>query len=173
MLWLAPLAYPYPLFSYSEQVGSITFYSDSQFDAQMQEVVREVGRRLQAVEIYDPKAELDVFLCRSAGLYRFFAWMTLVPTRVPGFNLSQAHNCFVSLIGIEERYQRTGGFPEYSAIGGDLTHNIMHELIHDYAVAKTGFFQTQELHVLVLLGDGVPHHYQPTDELHTLVYVIC
>jgi hypothetical protein len=114
-------------------------------DAEMLGVVREVERRLRAVEIYDPNAELDVFLCRSTGLYRFFARLTLVPTHVPGFNISQAHNSFISLPGLEERYLRTGGFPEYSAIGGELAHNIGHELVHNCAVAAYGFLDTQQL----------------------------
>jgi hypothetical protein len=107
--------------------------------------MHDVQYRLRAVEIYDPDLKLDVFLCRSDGLYRFLARLTLVPSEVPGFNLSQARNSFLSLTGIEERRRMTGGFPKYSAIGGGLAHNITHELVHNYAVARHGFLASREI----------------------------
>jgi len=143
LLWIAPLAYPNPLFDHREQVGNITFHCDAEMDTEMLAALHDVPLRLQAVEIYDPNLKLDVFLCRSTGLYRFLSRLSLVPSPVPGFNLSQAGNSFISLPGIEARQLSSGGFPDYSAISGGLAHTISHELIHNYAVARSGFFSSR------------------------------
>lgn len=145
LMWLTPLAFPHPLFEHEYNVGGLTFYSDGEFDTEMQAVAQEVDRRLQAVEIYDSQVELDVFLCKSPRLYGFFAGLTRVPPKAPWFNLSQADNSFVSLSLLEERRLNTGEWLEYSAINGKIVHCVAHELVHDCAVARLGFFEAQKV----------------------------
>ncbi|MDH3891892.1 MAG: hypothetical protein OEV49_12485 [candidate division Zixibacteria bacterium] len=145
LMWLAPLAFPHPLFDHEFRAGNLNFYSDADFDTEMQTIAQEVDRRLQAIEIYDRHEDLDVFLCRDHGLYRFFARLTLVPAEVPGFNLSLADNSFLSLSLLEKRRLHTGAWPEYSAIGGEIVHTTTHELVHDCMVARLGFLTNLNL----------------------------
>lgn len=145
ILDIAILAFPQPLFPHKIEYGNFSFYSDKEFSAELDSVAREIGRRLESIEIFDPEVELRAFLCQSPKLYKLFARLTLVPPVVPGFNLSVLNNSFVSIPGIEERYYRNSGFPKYSAIGGGLVQNIGHELVHDYFQETIGFFNYRNL----------------------------
>ena len=84
--------------------------------------MREVERRLQSVDVYYPGAVHKVFVCHSQSLYNLFARLTLVSTRVPGFNLSLLDHSFLSVTRLSEINQIGNGQPRYSTFEGDLIH---------------------------------------------------
>lgn len=135
------LAFPALWFAESERMNRVTVYSDSPIDESLRVELVEIEARLAAQRIGLRAGPFDLFLCSSSTLYAFFARLAFVPSHVPGFNLSLFDNSFISLPGINERAGRTGGYPDYSAIGGDLVHAAVHELMHDLMVSELGFFE--------------------------------
>ena len=142
---LTALAFPQPWFSHRVDHGHLIFYTDREIDLELDAVLREVAARVEAVELPEPAPRLRVFLISDPAKYSLFARLALVPSIVPGFNLSLAHNSFVSVAGIEARRLRNGGRFPYSALDGDLAQSVAHEVLHDYMVGETGFFPSLRL----------------------------
>ena len=145
VLDVVALAYPVPAFQHQAELGNLTFYSDRELDSEYQRIIEDVAHRLRNVEIYDSTLNLRVFICQDQSRYNLFARMAMVPTTVPGFNLSLLDNSFVSIPKLKYRQERSAHFPPYSTIKGDIAHSITHELLHDYTVNKVGFFRNRNL----------------------------
>lgn len=133
------LAFPQPWFEYQEDVGPVRMYADVPFTGDRAQLGSEVQRRLESMPLYDRARHKRVFLCESSRLYRLFGRCALIPAHVPGFNLSLLNNSFVSPSILRSRFIQTSGFPPHSAISGGLAHNIVHELVHDYAQDTYGY----------------------------------
>jgi len=146
-LQISVLAFPHPWFKQSVRDGSLTIYSDESADPELESVFRGVRDRLQAVEIYDESVNLRVFVCNNQGLYNVFARLALVPTSVPGFNLSIFNNTFVSVSKINARRYSNHARIKHSAMAGDLAQSIAHELIHDYTQEKIGVMAYRKIPV--------------------------
>ena len=139
------LAFPQPWFDYHEDIGSLRIYADVPFTGDRAQLASDVQHRLESMALYDRTKHKRVFLCESDRLYRLFGRCALIPAHVPGFNLSLLNNSFVSLSILGSRRIQSSGFPPNSAISGDLAHNIVHELVHDYAQESYGFWNGRGL----------------------------
>jgi hypothetical protein len=139
------LAYPSPWFDYSAQAGNVTIYSNNHQGPVLELLARGVQSRAEATDIYDDDVKLRVYICDEQGLYNRFARLALVPTQVPGFNLSIFNNSFVSASGLERRRATNHARIEHSALAGDLEQSIAHELVHDYVQERIGFFAVRKV----------------------------
>lgn len=139
------VTFPQPWFEYRADFGSVRMYSELPFTGDRARLASDVQHRLETLAFYNHASRKRVFLCESDRLYRLFGRCALIPAHVPGFNVSLVNNSFVSLTKIRSRRHRNAGFPPYSAINGDLAHNITHELVHDYVQDTYGFWKGRRL----------------------------
>ena len=142
---ISAVAFPYPFFEHSENFGHCVVYSDAEFDAGFDEVMADVNRRLECVEVLPEGSSNRVFLCRSQKLYSMFARISRVHPNMQGFNLSILGNTFVSVPRVD--YVR-GAFHRgapYNMREGDLAHVIAHEVAHDLSQNEIGFFKYLKL----------------------------
>ncbi len=144
-LQISVLAFPHPWFKQSVRDGNLTIYTDESADPELESIFRGVRERVQAVEIYDETVNLRVFVCNNQGLYNVFARLALVPTSVPGFNLSIFNNSFVSVTTLNDRRHTNRAGIKHSALAGNLEQSIAHELIHDYTQEKIGVMAYRKL----------------------------
>jgi hypothetical protein len=145
VLQISVLAFPHPWFNQSVRDGNLTIYSDESANPELESIFRGVRERIQAVEIYDETVNLRVFVCNNQGLYNVFARLALVPTFVPGFNLSIFNNSFVSVETLKNRRYTNRAGIRHSALAGDLEQSIAHELVHDYTQERIGFFTYRKM----------------------------
>lgn len=134
------LAFPSPWFDEPVKKGNLKIYSKGIPGVRMESIASEVQERIEAVEIYERNVDVSVFICPRPRLYSVFARLSLVPTHVPGFNLSLFNNTFVSIPILDARRAGAYGHIEHSALAGDLEQCIAHELVHEYTQEKIGFF---------------------------------
>ncbi len=139
------LAFPSPWFDKSISKDNLTIYSKDLSSEKMEELVEDVHSRIEAVELYDQDVKLRVFVCPDQGLYNMFARLSLVPTSVPGFNLSILNNTFVSTPTLAGRHAGVYGHIPYSALAGDLAQCITHELIHDFTQERIGLLAYRKI----------------------------
>ncbi len=138
-LQVSILAFPQPWFEHREKSGCCTVYSDVPFDAGLRDVLRDVGERLQAVELYEPGENNRIFLCQNPKRFTMFARFAFVNPKVQGFNLSLLGNTFVSPTRIIELGESAAGDPPYGIREGSLAHVIAHEIVHQATEAALGF----------------------------------
>jgi hypothetical protein len=139
------LAYPSPWFDHSASAGNVTIYSNVHQGPVLESLARGVQTRVEATDIYDDDARLRVYVCDEQGLYNRFARLALVPTHVPGFNLSIFNNSFISMPILERRRATSHPRIKHSAVTGDLEECIAHELVHDYVQERIGFFAVRKI----------------------------
>ncbi len=145
IMQLLTLAYPSVLFSNSFKAENLELHFSEAINPVNEQIGLNVLKRIRNLELYDSNNDMKVFVCESSGLYSFFARLTFVPNTVPGFNLSIFDNSFVSVPLLNERQITNHGWAVYSAIEGNLEQSIAHELIHNMAVAKLGYFDSQKI----------------------------
>jgi len=145
VLQVSVLAFPSPWFDQPVRKGNLTVYGKGIPAADMESIAGGVRRRIEAVEIYDRDVDVRVFICPDRRLYNVFARLSLVPTHVPGFNLSLFNNSFVSVPIIRARHAGTYGHLEHSALAGDVEQCIAHELVHEYTQEKIGILSYRRL----------------------------
>jgi hypothetical protein len=138
---ISALAFPYPFFDHSDQFGHCVVYSDEEFAAGFDEVMKDVNGRLEAVEILPGGGGNRVFLCRSQKLYSVFARLSRVNPNVQGFNLSFFGNTFVSIPRIDYTRATYGPYPPYGMREGSVAHVIAHEVTHDLSQNEVGFIK--------------------------------
>lgn len=124
------LAMPGPFFPEKKQYRSMTVYSELPFDKEVDLIINEVFKRLDAVPIYDPARKYNLCLCSTQQKFTFFARLTRRANRIMGFSL--LGSAFVNIDFINEMAVRTGGQPRYSAREGSIVHVVTHELMHGY-----------------------------------------
>jgi hypothetical protein len=139
------LAIPGPFFPEEKRYRSITVYSEMPIGKEVDSIMTEVFKRLDAVPIYDPARKYNLCLCSSQQRFTFFARLTLRANRVMG--LSLLGSVFVNIDFINELAERTGGQPRYSSREGSIVHVITHELMHGYITDVYGSFASRTLPV--------------------------
>lgn len=144
---ISALAFPYPFFSHSEEFGHCVVYSDEEFAAGFDEVMKDVNKRLESVEVLPEGGANRVFLCRSQKLFSVFARLSRVNPNVQGFNLSLLGNTFVSVPRVDYVRATYGPYPPYGMREGDIAHVIAHEVIHDLSQNEIGFIMYYRLPV--------------------------
>lgn len=145
LMQITALAYPQPMFDHKVQYGPLVFYSDAPIDDALDASLREVELRLAQNELYDHTETQHIFVCQKQRTYDIFRRLSLVPTPVPGFNLSIFDNSFVSVPLLDRRRETNQAGVVYSTLSGDIGHSIAHEVMHDYMVSQGGFFTSREL----------------------------
>jgi len=139
LLQVSLLAFPQPLFNHKLVAECLTAYSDQEFDDALRGVVAEVEERLAAMEIRDPGLPQNVYICKNPRLYAFFTFLSLLPKRTMGFNLSVLENSFISRTRVEEVSCGNPWKLRHTCLEGDLAQVICHELAHAYTQEKLGF----------------------------------
>jgi hypothetical protein len=139
LLQVASLAFPQPFFSHKLGSLSLIAYSDEEFDDTLRDVIVGVEERLGAMEIRDPQPLQRVYICHNPKLYAFFTYLSLVPARTMGFNLSIFENTFISRTRIEEVRNGNVRNLRHTFLEGDIEQVISHELAHAYTQQKLGF----------------------------------
>jgi hypothetical protein len=142
---ISAVAFPYPFFEHSKEYGHCVVYSDGEFDAGFAEVMDDVNRRLECVEILPEGSANRVFLCRSQKLYSMFARISRVHPNMQGFNLSIFGNTFVSLPRVDYVRRMLHGGAPYGMREGNLAHVIAHEVVHDLSQNEIGFNEYRRL----------------------------
>lgn len=139
------VAHPHLLMPHRLDIGHLSFYCDEAITGELEDEANCVFKQLAGLELFDETHATEIYLCQKPSLYKLFARMCLIPSRVPGFNVSLLNVSFVSLQRIQQIRENGNGFPRYSVFEGDLCHGITHELIHDYMVEKIGYLNNRRL----------------------------
>jgi len=149
---IAILAFPQPFFSHYRELDHCQIYSDEEITPQLAEILTDVDRRMQALNLQDLDTDNRVFLCHSQNLYNFFARLSMVTPLTQGYNLSVVGNSFVSMTRISEMRAASGGFPPYFIHEGNPAHTIVHELTHQYIVDLIGYSANRKVPPMKLEG---------------------
>jgi len=144
-LHISALAFPYPLFPHRTESDCCTVYSDAELVSGLDEIMRDVDRRLLAVELHDTDKNNRVFYSTDQKRFTIVARMALVNPRVQGFNLSLLGTSYVSDERIRRLGASSGGFPPYGVRTGDPAHVIAHEIVHDYTSDALGILAYSRL----------------------------
>ena len=161
---IAILAMPWPLFPEKKQYRSIIVYSEMPIGKEVDSIMTEVFKRLDAVPIYDPTRMYNLCLCSTQQKFTFFARLTRRANRIMGFSL--LGSAFVNIDFINELAVRTGGQPRYSAREGSIVHVVTHELMHGYITDIHGSLASRTLPEWKTEGYceyGVNHFVAPRD----------
>jgi hypothetical protein len=142
---ISALAFPYPFFEHSDSFGHCVVYTDEEFTPGFEEVMEDVNRRLESVEVLPENCSNRVFLCHSQELYSLFAKLSRVNPNVQGFNLSIFGNTFVSVPRVNYVRSVFGGGPPYNMREGSIAHVIAHEVTHDLSQNAMGFIKYYRL----------------------------
>ena len=139
----ATLAMPGPFFPEKKQIRSITVYSEMSIGKEVDSIMTEVFKRLDAIPIYDPARKYNLCLCSTQQKFTFFARLTRRANRIMGFSLFRS--AYINIDFINELAIRTGGQPRYSAREGSIVHTVTHELMHGYINNVYGNFASRTL----------------------------
>ena len=164
LIYIVILAIPGPFFPEKKQYRSITVYSEMSIGKEIDSIMTEVFKRLDAVPIYDPARKYNLCLCSTQQKFTFFARLTRRANRIMGFSL--LGSAFVNIDFINELAVRTGGQPRYSAREGSIVHVVTHELMHGYITDIHGSFASRTLPEWKTEGYceyGVNHFVAPRD----------
>lgn len=139
VFYILTLAYPQPLFAHKLKYNNFTVYSDKEIPNNFTDILKDVENRINILEISDTTFSPSVFLCNNNKLYEFFAFLTQVPNKSQGFNLSLLNNTFLNKSRIEDikfyRDRRLG----YTHLNGNIAQVLAHELVHNLEERHFGF----------------------------------
>jgi hypothetical protein len=134
-IYVALLAFPYPMFSYAASYRNITVYSDRPIPAAINPVLHTVENRLDKSPLNDPSLRHRVFICNSNRLFALFANSDY---RVGGKNyVWLSRNIFLRQAHID--HDRLVG-PSGNEVPGErtLAYFVAHEITHSLEVNYLG-----------------------------------
>jgi len=134
-LYVILLAFPYPLFSYTERFHDITIYSDRPISPNLRFVVDSVRERLRKSPLNDESQHHRIFICNSD--WRFIVF-TNRDYHAAGVNQAWLNrNIFLRRSDIE--HNRLIG-PSGKVVPGErtLAYYITHEIVHSLEVRCLG-----------------------------------
>jgi hypothetical protein len=143
LLAVGILAMPGPFFPEEKQYRAIIVHSEAAIGKEIDSVMAEVFKRLDAVPVYDPHRKYDLCFCSTQDKFTFFARLTSRANRIMGFSL--LGSVFVNCDFLEELAVETGGRPKYSAREGSVVHVATHELVHGYLSDAYGSVASRSL----------------------------
>jgi len=141
LLALGVLTTPGPFFPEEKLYRAIAVHSETPIGHEIDSIMADVFKRLDAVPIYDPNRKFDLCLCSTQDKFTFFSRLKRGPNRMMGFNVWG--NCYVNGDLLKELAVKTGGKPKYMARGGSVVHIATHELMHGYLSDAYGAFASR------------------------------
>ena len=139
LLYVGTLVFPSPLFAYEAGFGSYRVYSDDPIPADLEHVIEEAVRRVEAMEHAPAPSRQRVYLCNNPKLYAFFAFLTRKSEKSLAIGLSVANETFVSVSRVREFAARNRGVLRHTRFEGNLAEVIAHEIAHFNSARALGF----------------------------------
>ena len=146
-LYLAVFFVPYPLFPHHLEHAGFSVYSDAELPAEFEDVLDDVRRRVDAMELDRGVEPPRVFVCYSQRLFRFFVKLAGKRHAGQGLLISVAGNAFLSAPTVEAVAVRHDGRPRHSRLQGSMAAAIAHEIAHYRVFAELGFRDARQLPV--------------------------
>ena len=153
----------------NKQYRAITVHTELPIGGEIDSIMAEVFKRLDAVPIYDPDREMNLILCSTQDKFSFFSGFTLRDKRIMGYCL--LGNAYVNLDFIEELAGRTRGRPKYHTREGSVVHVATHELMHQFLGDAYGEINSRSLPTWKVEGYieyGVNQFVAPNDSGYTI-----
>jgi len=135
--YVTTLIFPSPLFSHSERHGNYRVYSDEPFPADLDRVIADLDRRVQAMEHAPPDASQRIYLC-GPKKYRFFAFLLRMNSESLAIGLSAANETFVSVDRVRLFGEMNRGILRHTRFEGNLAEVVAHEIAHFNSVHALG-----------------------------------
>jgi hypothetical protein len=134
-VYLALLAFPYPLFGYEATYQNISVYSDRPISAALPSVLSIAEDRLHKSPLNDPAMHHRVFICNDNWR---FALLTNIDRNVGGLNHTWLNHNIV-LRGANIDHNRLIG-PRGNEVPGErtLSYYFAHEITHSLEVTYLG-----------------------------------
>lgn len=142
---LLVVAWPEPAFPHRLEHGRFTLRSERPIDPALATALDDVERRLRALEIDRPDERHRLFLCQTAGRYRFFAHLMRVSPHSQGVNAPLAHTIFLSQWFLDDMRSTYGARYRYALVEGDFAHLATHEIVHTLVERALGFSRARAL----------------------------
>jgi len=142
LLQILIIVVPYPFFPEKLEYKNYILYSDAEIDSSFYQILENVDKRLEAVEINQPELSHRVFLCISEKLYRFYAFVATVGYPGQGFYTPIIDNIFLSDEFNTKVHNVNKGYDEitqYSCLEGNIEEIITHEIVHHLTYEMLGF----------------------------------
>ena len=138
-LYVATLVFPTPLFAHEVRIGDYRVYSDEPIPADIDRVIEETVRRVEAMEHEPHRASPRVYLCGSRKRYSFFARLTRMNSESLAISLSAANEMFVSMSRVRTFEAHNRGRLRHTRFEGNLSEIIAHEIAHFNSIQALGF----------------------------------
>jgi len=138
-LYLTVLLYPGPLFAHEADFGAYHVYSDRPMPADVDQIVEDTARRIQAMEHAPPDGTQRVYLCNSPSRYAFFASLTRKTPDSLAIGLSIANETFVSMSRVRLFAATNHGVLRHTRFEGSLSEVIAHEIAHFNSAKALGY----------------------------------
>ena len=148
LLQILTIAVPYPFFSEKLEYKNYTVYSDSVIDSGFHQLLDNVNKRLEAVEINQPELNHRLFFCQSEKLFRFFTFISEDDYPQQGFNVPALGNIFLSEEFNTKVHNTHKGYEEitqYSCVEGNMEEIIAHEIVHSLTYENLEYFEDWSL----------------------------
>ncbi len=142
------IAVPYPFFSEKLEYKNYILYSDAEIDSSFYQILDNVDKRLDAVEINKPTLIHRLFLCQNEKLFRFFAFISETDYPQQGFNGTFFGKIFLSDEFITKVQTVNKGHDEitqYSFLEGSVEEIITHEIVHTLTYEMLEFSEYRSL----------------------------
>lgn len=139
---------PYPFFSEKLEYKNYTVYSDAEIDSSFHQILDNVNKRLEAVEINQPELNHRLFFCQSEKLFHFFTFSADLDYPQQGFNIPVFGNIFISDKFITKVQTVNKGYYEitqYCNLEGNIEEIIAHEIVHTLTYEMLDFFEYRSL----------------------------
>ncbi len=130
--------FPYPLFPHHVEIAGFDVFSDREIPVDLEAVIEDARRRIDAMELYRGKTTLRLFICYSERKYVTLSRLAGKRQAGQALVITAAGNAFFSTQRIESIGQRNGGRPVHSRLEGSLSAAIAHEFAHVLLSAEVG-----------------------------------
>jgi hypothetical protein len=125
-------------FNYQYEVENFNIYSDSEITSS-ETLIKSFNDRLKVCEIFNKDLEHNIYISSSENKFSFLAKMTGSAYPAQGFNINYLNKIFISESFISEVHKDRKAVNKlipYSALEGNMTETICHEIIHSYVYDK-------------------------------------
>lgn len=175
VFYLSVFFVPYPLFPHHIEHAGFSVYSDAELPDGFEDVLDDVRRRVDAMELHRGERPPRVFVCRSQHLFRFFVRLAGKRHAGQGLLISVAGNAFFSAPTIEAVRVRHDGRPPHSRLQGSMAAAIAHEIAHHLVFTEIGYREARRLPVWKSEGHAdsqanlAPARSDPDYDIHSRV----
>jgi hypothetical protein len=127
-------------FKHHYEGENFNIYSDSEITSP-ELLIKSFNDRLKVCEIFNKDLEHNIYISSSENKFSFLAKITGSAYPAQGFNINYLNKIFISESFISEVHKdrkAVNKLTPYSALEGNMTETICHEIIHSYVYDRLG-----------------------------------